>query len=285
MAAKAQVVTPEEVRSVPTPEGTQTWKPMPHATVMETVNHSLSSLGIGVRNERYELSRTGDNLFASLTLDIQHNGKSLQLGYRNSNSKQFAVGITAGTWTYVCSNLVFGGEYLEIRKHSGRFNADEMQLMANRAVSSGITQAENFMNWQNGLVEVPIGKALLGSREDDFRRDFEQLVFAAMATGAMPPSKFEHLIKAYRAERHNGDDTLYSFYSALTRVINTTSASHISERSYRINALAEFYEKYGIAPAASLYNQFEELEAQGIEDSQPAALPSMGGMNPPAVIG
>lgn len=270
--SKVIAATRDDVRSIIAPDPTKTWNPVSHAAVMDSIDRSMQSLGIGVRSERFELSRDGDNLFASMRLDQDINGKSVEIGYRNSTSKKFAVGITAGTYTMVCSNLIFTGEYLEFRKHTARLSLDEMQLIANRAISNNIETAQNFAAWQNGLVEIQVGGGLPSSYDiptrDAFRSDFESLTFAAMATGAVPASKFPRILDAYKEERQRGGDTLYTFYNTLTNTLNESSRQNIAQRSKRINDLTEFYERHGIAPAASFYDQLSSTETTEQVDSE-----------------
>jgi hypothetical protein len=82
-----------------------------------------------------------------------------------------------------------------------------------------------------------------------------------MATGAIPASKFGKLLDAYKEERRRGGDTLYTFYNTLTNTLNESSRQNVAHRSKRINDLTEFYERHGIAPAASFYDQLSQVEA------------------------
>lgn len=253
--------TKEDVRGILPPERTRTWNPVSHGAVVDSIDRALSSMGLGVMNSRFELSKNGDNLFGTYRLDHDLGGRNLEIGFRNSTSKKFAVGITAGTFTIVCSNLVFTGEYVEFRKHTAGLTLDEMQIIANRAINNNIKSAEHFAKWQDGLIEIELGGGLTLDPSKGFRSDFENLVFAAMATGAIPPSKFGQLLDSYHEERDRGGDTLYTFYQTLTNTLNTTSRQNIAERSRKINNLTEFYERHGIAPAASFYEQLEAAEA------------------------
>ena len=277
--SKVITATKDELRSVPAPEPTNTWNPVSHAAVLDSVDRALTSLGIGVRHQRFEVAKNGDNFFGTYRLDHEIDGRFLEIGFRNSTSKKFSVGITAGTFTIVCSNLVFTGEYLEFRKHTAGLSLDEMQLVANRAISNNLEAAKSFVTWQEGLKEIELGTGPLNGglkdfipQHENFRSDFESLTFAAMATGAIPPSKFSKLLDAYKEERRRGGDTLYTFYNTLTNTLNESSRQNIADRSRRINNLTEFYERHGIAPAASFYDQLSEIETTQDVTGLPAVI-------------
>jgi len=259
--SKIVTATKDEVQQIAAPEPTPTWNPVSHAAVLNSVDQALSSLGIGIRHQRFEVAKNGDNFFGTYRLDHEIDGKFLEIGFRNSTSKKFAVGITAGTFTLVCSNLVFTGNYIEFRKHTAGLTLDEMQLVANRAISKNVEAAKSFVTWQQGLHEIDLGcgmsRVIPGK---NFRSDFESLIFAAMATGAVPPSKFGKLLDAYKEERRRNGDTLYTFHATLTNALNESSRQNIAGRSKRINDLTEFYERHGIAPAASFYDQLSQVD-------------------------
>jgi len=268
--------TKEDVRGILPPERTKTWNPVSHGAVVDSIDRSLSSLGLGVRECCFELSKNGDNLFGVYRLDYDLSGKCLEIGFRNSTSKKFAVGITAGTFTLVCSNLVFTGEYVEFRKHTAGLTLDEMQLIANRAINKNIQSAEHFAKWQEGLIEIELGGGLTRVLPGkNFRSDFESMIFAAMATGAVPPSKFGRLLDAYQEERRRGGDTLYTFYQTLTNTINTSSRQSIADRSRKINNLTEFYERNGIAPTASFFEQLEATDAGEEKNQEISTFPAL----------
>jgi len=230
---KTRLVSEYEVRSVPAVQGTDTWNPVPHCQVIDAVNTALADTGLGIQNKRFELSATGGNLFASYRLDQGHEGSQWQLGFRNSVEKKFAVGITAGTFTIVCSNLVFTGDYLEFRKHTKGLTQDELQAIAGRAVTSTVGKMQELQSWQLELREIRLSHSHM-----------RILAFEAMRQDAFPPSRFGRFLEAIKDEGGRYGQSLYTFYGAVTQTIRDQSLLQISQRSKALNNLVERYREY-----------------------------------------
>ncbi|ACV68900.1 hypothetical protein [Desulfohalobium retbaense] len=227
---RANQVTEAEVRAVPVVPGTATWNPVPHNQVIDTVETAISRQGLGIVRKRFELTQDGANVFASYRLDQSRNGSSWEIGFRNSVAKKFAVGITAGTFTIVCSNLVFTGDFLEFRRHTKGLDLDELRAIANRALLGTISRLQSLEQWQEGLKAKPLP-----------RRDMQCLTYEALQRGAFPGGRFSRFVEAYEDEASRHGQSLYSFHGALTQTIRDQSLNQISHRSRIINDLVETY--------------------------------------------
>jgi len=99
---------------------TNTWKPVAHGVLVNTLTEVLSSRGIEVRKEEYAVQRDGNILFA--VMDLFWGGTMdywAALGLRTSNDKSFAIQIAIGARVVVCDNLMLSGELLALkRKHT-----------------------------------------------------------------------------------------------------------------------------------------------------------------------
>ena len=104
-------ITREELVLVPTPPGTATHRPIPHAEVVNALVDTLGLRKIGVTAEEYAVSKDGMNLFGVMEIDQGMEGARFALGIRNSNSKQFRLAVTVGYKVFVCENLAFSGDF------------------------------------------------------------------------------------------------------------------------------------------------------------------------------
>lgn len=104
-------ITRDELVLVPTPPGTATHRPIPHAEVVNALVDTLGLRKIGVTAEEYAVSKDGMNLFGVMEIDQGMEGARFALGIRNSNSKQFRVAVTVGYKVFVCENLAFSGDF------------------------------------------------------------------------------------------------------------------------------------------------------------------------------
>jgi hypothetical protein len=227
---KANIVSEQEVRAVPRVEGTATWNPVPHDAVIDSIESAIGRQGLGIMQKRFELSNSGGNMFASYRLDQGLSGAKWELGFRNSIEKKFAVGITAGTFTIVCSNLVFTGDFVEFRRHTKGLDMDELRMIADRAIFSTIGRMQKLEAWQLRLKGISLPE-----------RDMQCLTFQALERGAFPGGKFSRFLEAYQDEASRNGDSLYAFHGAVTQTIRDQSLTQISQRSRTLNSLVDSY--------------------------------------------
>ena len=64
----AREVTREDLDKVEAPPATQTWFPVKHATVIDTVSQALTAAGFQIRGAKYALSRNDTRLFSTVDL-------------------------------------------------------------------------------------------------------------------------------------------------------------------------------------------------------------------------
>lgn len=146
LSTQEHFVNRDELAWVPTPEATDTWKPIPHMAVIESVERIVKKHGWGVRQEQYGLTHDQQKLFGVMTLEHSANSDwTRAIGIRNSHDKSISVGITAGVNVLVCSNLAFGGTTVIQRRHTSRIDLNCM-------VEDAMTCLEdNFLTLENTL--------------------------------------------------------------------------------------------------------------------------------------
>ncbi len=116
-----------DLHAVPTPTGTDTWKPVPHSLVAELVCRETADRGFEVVSEEYGLNPAGTKMFGVLRFHPEgHPEYSRCIGFRNSHDKSMALGITAGISIICCDNLAFGGETTFHRKHTSGIEVEEL---------------------------------------------------------------------------------------------------------------------------------------------------------------
>lgn len=230
MANKTAMVDYSELASIPTPQPTATWSPMAHKAVVDIIDEALDMHGLGVMKQRFEVAADGNKMFASYNLDQKHNGHTLQIGFRNSLDKSFAVGITAGLYTMVCSNLIFSGDYVDMRKHTKGLDHDVMTAMAFRAVETLGSTHNNMLDQMQQMSAMPLPD-----------NDFKLLTFDAMKRGVVPPSQFSQLLKSWNTEASRDGQTLYAFHGAVTNTMSMGSLTNIHKKSKPLQRLLSDY--------------------------------------------
>jgi len=133
----AREVSREELDRIEAPPPTQTWFPVRHSTVVESVTDRLLSGGFQIQKATYALSRQGGaRMFATLDLTTALSvGVTLAVGIRNRLRSLFPLGFCAGSRCFVCDNLSFTADLLVARKHT-RFGQDRFREAIAQAVVS-----------------------------------------------------------------------------------------------------------------------------------------------------
>src|SRR5262245_2690981 len=116
-------VSREELKVIPVPESTRTFKPIPHYEIVEALLEALSFRHISVVRDEYAVSPDGMRMFGVLDLETTFDGCRFAIGIRNANDKSMRLGLTAGVRVFVCDNLSFQGEFTPVlAKHSKNFS-------------------------------------------------------------------------------------------------------------------------------------------------------------------
>ena len=226
-------VNEELVRQVPSPQFTSSWHPINHATLLDAMHQSTDVLGTEVVKETYTMSEDGMNLFGTWQLDRDYKGSPLMVGFRNSMKKMFAVGFAAGRYVLACSNMQFGGDFVDFRKHTSGLDFDELLNLCERSFKQIDIKMLEFANWHESLREYPISF-----------KTAKVLTYDAMISGVFPPSKFNKFLDCHDEERLINGNTLYSFYGGVTRLVRDTSLFNIQQTTRSLNILAKEYQKY-----------------------------------------
>lgn len=216
------------VRNVPEPAFTKSWHPISHAKLLDAMESSVELLGAAPISKSYTLSEDGLDMFGTWTLDIEYKDNYLNIGFRNSMKKHFAVGFCAGRFVIVCSNLQFSGEFIEFRRHTSGLDMDELRQLSMKSLNKVRTQMTEFADWHESLKQVALTTS-----------EFKQLTFDAMTRGVFPPSKFQSFRDNYNVEVMHYGQNLFSFYGGVTRLLRDGSLFIIQQSTKALNGLMD----------------------------------------------
>lgn len=138
----ARAVTHDQLSAVAVPPATETWFPLKHVQVLDTVEATLEGAGFHVSSRRLALSRGDARFFGTLDLEAHvAQGVHLAVGIRNSFDKSFPLGFCAGNRVFVCDNLAFRSELLVTRKHT-KFGS----LRFEEAIAGAVVSLQQFQS-------------------------------------------------------------------------------------------------------------------------------------------
>jgi hypothetical protein len=87
----------DELKTIPVPESTRTFKPIPHHEIVGSLVEALGFRYIGVVRDEYAVSPDGMKMFGVLDLETQFDGCRFAIGIRNANDRSMRLGITVVT--------------------------------------------------------------------------------------------------------------------------------------------------------------------------------------------
>ena len=97
-------ITRDELKMVPTPEGTESHHPLAHHVIVEALAETLAFRHISVVRDEYAVSEDGMKMFGVLDLETAFEGCRFSIGIRNSNDKSMRLAMTVGYRVFVCDS-------------------------------------------------------------------------------------------------------------------------------------------------------------------------------------
>ena len=127
--------------SAPLPIKTDSYSPVPHSLVINTVLEQLDKAGIRIKNELYTSSRGGNQMKGIIMLDSGDAEMKASLMYHNSYDKTMPLRIAMGCNVIVCENGMVRGDMGAFkRRHTG----DILQEFEESTVANINNMGETF---------------------------------------------------------------------------------------------------------------------------------------------
>ena len=239
----ANVATREQVMATATPEPTETHYPVPHATMIETVEKHIVASGFTVDRQEYGLWNDGMRMFGVWCLGHpQHVEKDwrLAIGLRNAHDKAFSASFGVGENVFVCDNMSFHAEIMVVRKHTRYVLRDLDGMIAEAAGKLGaarVTTAERIAAYKaTELTDVQVHDILV--RSVDAR---------VIANAALPK-----VLKEWRTPTHEdfAPRTAWSLQNAYTEVMKAANPQWVMRRTVSLTGMLDgFTGAFGVKAA------------------------------------
>ena len=131
---------------IPTPEATDTFRPIAHHQLIETLAETLSFRHINVVEDEYAVSDDGMKMFGLLKLDATFLDVRFSIGIRNAHDKSMRLGLVAGYSVTVCENMMFTGDFHPVlAKHTKHFNLQDALTIGVDRIQRGWTPLQQEM--------------------------------------------------------------------------------------------------------------------------------------------
>ena len=243
MLSHASEVKREDLIKIATPAPTDTWRPIPHHQVVNTLLDRARMRGLCVKSERYavlpgaihvesgvQIPLLGARMFGSLDFEPIQGvpfpvGCTPSAGIRNSHDKTFALSILSGARVMVCANGVLHAEHIVSRKHTSGI---ELKTEIDRALDAFMDSIKQFRATYERLKSARVSKAKAHS-----------LIVEMARAGAFPSSHILPVVQEFEHPRHDEfrDSTAWSLYNAATEKMKDQSPGRQAEAFKGLNAV------------------------------------------------
>ena len=200
----------KELVTVPTPEATRSWHPVPHHTMIQSVLDELDNTHFELASEpEIGLSHERARCFFLMNLKSQHSDFCLSIGGRNAHDKEFALAMFGGASVFICSNLQAFAQYALKTKHTSHVLDRLPSLIC------------------DGLKEIEIDGRVNDERIQHFK-DFEiedsaqihDYLIKSMDSKIITTSLIPKVLQDWRQPRHEefAPRSMWSFNNCFTEV-------------------------------------------------------------------
>jgi hypothetical protein len=220
-------VSEAEVFSVPSVPFTKTFKPFHHRQIIEAIRSALNMVGLNIVSTEYALANEGMRMFAVYDLDSGTDELGWSMGFRNALDKSFAITIIAGSRVFLCSNLAFSSEAIEMRRHTKGLTIEELEFLAYRAIRTLVVKLTAFQNWHLGLKQYELTDT-----------DAKVLLVELITKNIFPASKFPRFYDLYFGAY---EPTLWGVHEATTEVLKDTNLLTLPKKNKTLNTILNQY--------------------------------------------
>ena len=130
----AKLVDFADLGLIKTPERTETYVPVSHQELVTRIKEAgTKHYNTSPFEEKLEVNHRGQQMFGSMTFhdgsQLSGSGMNRSIGFRNSYDKTLPIGVCGGASVVVCSNLMFTGDIIKMRKHTQNVEDDLDKLI------------------------------------------------------------------------------------------------------------------------------------------------------------
>jgi len=218
-----------DLRMVPLPDETDTYKPVSHYDL--AMNLAEVSQGLlkdyTLEKSQFGLARNGNQMFGIHTYQNGNESLGLSIGFRNSYDKSMSVGIAIGATVFVCDNLALTGDIAIMRKHTTNVWTDLEELTITTIYRS-----------QNNFHQIEKDSELMRSRilNDNSAFRLIGLLYGkdVLTPRQIPLVKREWLKPVFEEFQERN---VWSFYNSCTEALKSTPLNKIMEKHIRLHEL------------------------------------------------
>ena len=223
------IVTRDELALVPVPQATDSYLPVPHEHLAETLSTIGQDIlkGFTLHKEQYALAREGNQLFGVHVFKSADTELGLSIGFRNSYDKSMAIGIAIGAEVFVCDNLALTGDITIMKKHT----QNVWQGLEDAAIATLYRSQKNF---EKIVADSETLKGRMLSDTEAFKLIGLMFGHGILTPRQLPVVKNEWLHPAHAEFTARN---MWSFYNGCTESLKSCPPVMIMEKHIQLHTL------------------------------------------------
>jgi len=227
----AKLVDFAELGLIKVPEQTETYIPVSHQQLVTKVSQAGKSYyGHLPEHTKLEVNHRGQQMFGSMVFRGSEKNSNISIGFRNSYDKTLPVGLCAGANITVCSNLMFVGDIVKLRKHTQNIDNDMDKLIADL-----FTQTDKLYAKANEDASFMQDIQFSDKQVGDY---LGQLY---VNQNILNGSQINKATKEWFESPVFKERTLWSAYNACTEALKTAHPTHALEKYTKLHTFTEDY--------------------------------------------
>jgi hypothetical protein len=243
MLSKAHEIARNDLAKIPTPEPTDSWRPVAHSDVVDVLTDRARLRGLSIISERYavmsgalypnpgmKIELPGARLFGSIDFEPIKGmpfppGCRPSAGIRNSHDKSFALSILSGARVFICANGVLSAEHIVARKHTSGL---DMVESIDKALDSFMDSIRSFQETYTRLN----ARRLTTTRA-------HALVVELARAGAFSSSDILPVVEEFETPRHPEfkERNAWNLYQGCTEIMKSQSPARQVDGFKALNAV------------------------------------------------
>lgn len=112
-------LTELELFQVTVPPKTNSYSPVSHSFLINTLHEKIQGLGLDIQSRWYRTDAGGKKMIGQWQIGMGDEEMRVLIGFKNSYDKSMSLGLAAGASIIVCENGMVSGEVSLIRRHTG----------------------------------------------------------------------------------------------------------------------------------------------------------------------
>jgi len=243
----AKLVDFADLAYIKTPDRTETYIPVSHQELYTRIKEAgTKHYNTSPFEEKLEVNHRGQQMFGSMTFhdgsQLKGSGMNRSIGFRNSYDKTLPIGVCGGASVFVCSNLMFTGDIIKMRKHTQNVEED-LDILIQKL----------FDDVDRRYYDSVAAKGVMEEIEFSDRDTANYLGQLFVNEGVLNGAQLNKATKEWFESPVFKERTAWSAYNACTEALK---AAHPMNALEKYTKLHTFTKKFAIDPYVEMTNEY-----------------------------